>query len=123
MLTLPPSVRIYVAAAPVDMRKSFDGLAAAAREVLREDPFSGHLFVFFNRASDLTKMLFWDRSGWCLVCKRLERGRFRFPGATTEGARSVTLEAAELALILEGIDLRGARRRARWEPWPARVDL
>ena len=119
MLTLPPSVRIYVATTPTDMRKQIDGLAATVREVIREDPLSGHLFVFFNRRGDLTKILFWDRNGYCMVTKRLERGVFRWPEAAREGATHVTLEAAELALILEGIDLRDAKRRPRWTPSPA----
>ncbi len=113
MLTLPPAVRVFVCTQPVDMRKSFDGLSAATA-LAGLDPMSGHLFVFLNRRSDLTKILFWDRSGWCLFCKRLERGRFRFP--LIDGARAVEMEAAELALLLEGIDLRGARRRPRWQP-------
>ena len=71
MLTLPPAVRIYVAVEPVDIRKSFDGLSAADREILRNDPLSGHLFVFRNRRADRMKILFWDRSGYCLVYKRL----------------------------------------------------
>lgn len=113
VLTLPPSVRVYLASEPVDMRKSFDGLSAATREVLREDPMSGHLFVFVNRVADIVKVLFWDRSGWCVIAKRLERGRFRFPKAGS-GARSVEVEAAELSLLLEGIDLSAAKRRPRW---------
>lgn len=114
MLTWPGTVRVYVAAAPVDMRKSFDGLAGATREVVRRDPMSGHLFAFVNRRGDLVKVLFWDRSGFCLVCKRLERGRFHWPRAGD--AASVEMEAADIGLILEGIDLAGARRRPRWSP-------
>jgi len=116
MLTLPPSVRIYVAAQPVDLRRSFDGLAAATRAVLAQEPLSGHLFVFFNRASTLVKILFWDRSGWCLFAKRLERGTFKLPKELQDGTPGFEVEAAELALILEGIDLGGARRRPRWKP-------
>ena len=116
MLTLPPSVRIYVAAAPTDMRKQFDGLAAAAATVMKQDPLSGHLFVFFNRRGDRTKILFWDRNGYCMVCKRLERGVFRLPWRGQPTGSHVELEAAELALILEGIDLRGAQHRPRWSP-------
>lgn len=122
MLTLPPTVRILVCAVPVDMRKSFDGLAGAARSLLQVDPLSGHLLVFFNRAGDHVRILYWDRNGYCLVCKRLERGRFRLPwDGRKEGTagvlpRSFELEHAELTLILEGIDLRGARRRPRWVP-------
>ncbi len=113
MLTLPPSVRIYACVQAVDMRKSFDGLSAATREIVGRDPMSGYLFAFFNRGRDIVKILFWDRSGFCVLAKRLERGRFRLP---TSDATSVEMEAAELALILEGIDLRGAKLRARWQP-------
>jgi transposase len=94
------------------MRCSFDGLTARVASVLAADPFSGHLFVFRNRRGDRVKILFWDRSGFCLWYKRLERGTFRFPEAA---GSSVEVEAAELMLLLEGIDLRGARRRPRWQ--------
>jgi len=114
MLSLPPSVRIFVALEPLDMRRQFDGLANAARHVLGEDPLSGHLFVFFNRTRTMMKSLYWDRSGYCLIAKRLERGRFKLP--TTDGSGRLEMEAAELALILEGIDLAGSKRRRRWEP-------
>jgi transposase len=116
MLTLPPSVRIFVCLSPTDMRRSLDGLAAMTREILREDPLSGHLFVFFNRRCDRTKILFWDRSGPCLYYKRLEKGVFRpsaLAGADTE---RIEIEAAELALLLEGIDLAHAKRRPRFTP-------
>lgn len=111
MLMLPPSVRVFLAAEPADMRCAFDGLTARVQSLLKEDPFSGHLFVFRNKRGDRVKILFWDRSGFCLWYKRLEKGTFRFPEAT---GSSVEVEAAELALLLEGIDLRGARRRPRW---------
>ena len=123
MLTLPPAVRIYVAVEPVDIRKSFDGLSAAVREILLNDPLSGHLFVFRNRRSDRLKILFWDRSGYCLVYKRLERGTFHLPAAAAAHATHLEMESAELALMLEGIDLRGATRRPRWDPRGARVSL
>ena len=110
---LPPAVRIFLAVGPADLRRSFDGLAAMAREVIREDPLSGHLFVFSNRRRDRVKVLFWDRSGFVLWYKRLEKGVFRFPSAE---AGSVEVEAAELMLLLEGIDLAGSRRRERWVP-------
>jgi len=112
MLSLPPSVQIFIAAEPADMRRSFDGLSALVVDVLRENPLSGHLFVFRNRRGDRVKVLYWDRSGFCLWYKRLEKGTFRFPAAD---GPYVELEAAELALILEGIDLAGARRRRRFE--------
>ena len=113
MLTLPPAVRVYLATAPTDMRCSFDGLMARVHSVLEMDPFCGHLFVFCNRRRDRVKILFWDRSGFCIWYKRLEKGTFRFPEAS---AKSVEVEATELALLLEGIDLSNARRRRRWRP-------
>ena len=113
MLMLPPSVRIFLAVQPADMRRSFDGLAAMTREVIGRDPLSGHLFVFGNRKGDRVKILFWDRSGFCLWYKRLEEGVFHFPASD---GHSVEVEGAELALVLEGIDLAGARRRARFVP-------
>lgn len=79
MWSLPPSVRIFVCLAPTDLRRSFDGLAGMVAGVLSEDPLSGHLFVFRNRRADLIKILYWDRSGYCIWAKRLERGTFRFP--------------------------------------------
>lgn len=115
ILNLPPAVRLYVATEPVDMRKSFDGLAALVEHHLAEDPLSGHLFCFFGRRLDRVKILWLDHGGYALFYKRLERGRFRLPEATF-GARAVTLRAGELALILEGIDLRGARHRREWTP-------
>lgn len=114
MLSLPPTMRVFVALAPTDMRKSFDGLSNAALSVIAQDPLSGHLFVFFNRRRTMMKAVYWDRNGYCLVAKRLERGTFVLPPANDRGV--VEIEATELALILEGIDLRNARRRPRWQP-------
>ena len=114
MLSLPPSVRVFVAVDATDMRKSFDGLASETQRVLAQDPLSGHLFVFFNRRRTMVKVLYWDRTGFCLVSKRLERGTFGLPEAPQNGV--VEMEAAELGLILEGIELGGARRRQRWTP-------
>jgi transposase len=116
MLSLPPSVRIFVATAPCDMRKQIDGLALLVAQVLAQDARSGHLFVAFNRRGDMARILWWDRNGFCLFSKRLEKGVFRMPWKGAEIGVQVEMEAAELGLILEGIDLRGARRRARWSP-------
>ncbi|MGH7859588.1 MAG: IS66 family insertion sequence element accessory protein TnpB [Candidatus Binatia bacterium] len=113
MLTLPPSVRVFLSTAPVDGRRGIDGLAALVREHFGDNPLSGHLFVFRNRRGDRAKILYWDRSGFWLLQKRLERGVFRFPSG--DGAR-IEVEAAELALVLEGIDLAGAKRRKRFTP-------
>ena len=117
MLTLPPTVKIWACTEPEDFRKSFSGLSIAVRAVMGANPLSGHIFCFFNRRRDQVRLLFWDRSGYCLVGKRLEKGRFRVPweaGATVDNR--FELEAAELTLILEGIELKGAGRRPRWEP-------
>jgi transposase len=114
-MMLPPSVRIYVATEPVDCRRSFDGLAAATRSVLRQDPLSGHLFVFFNRRKDQVRILVWDRNGFAMWCKRLERGVFKLAKEPRVGDAHLEVEAGELGLILEGIDLTGAKRRRRWE--------
>lgn len=114
MLTLPSSVRIYVAAEPVDLRRGFDGLAATTRSVIGADPMSGHVFVFVNRRRNRIKLLVWDRTGWLLLYKRLERGTFELARAPAAGNRHVEVDAGELTLMLEGLDLRGAVRRKRW---------
>ena len=93
------------------MRKSFDTLASLVIDVIDEDPQSGHLFVFVNRRRDRVKILWWDRSGYLLLAKRLEHGRLRIYDRAEGGKQSFELSASELILLLEGIDLRGARRR------------
>lgn len=116
MLTLPPSVQLYVATQPVDARKSFNGLSLYVQSVLRLSPLSGHLFIFFNRRRDQVRILFWDRSGYVVWAKRLERGRFALPRDWTDSTVPARIEAAELSLILEGVQLQGAQRRPRWQP-------
>lgn len=116
MFTLPSSVRIFIATEPTNLRKSFDGLSAAVEHALGNDPLSGHLFVFFNKKRTQVRCLFWDRTGYCVLAKRLARGRFRFTEQLESGIGIVELESVELALILEGIELKGALRRARWRP-------
>jgi transposase len=115
MLSLPPTVRVYAATAAVDLRKGFDGLGCVARQSLAGDPLSGHLFVFFNRRANRVKVLFWTRGGYCIFYKRLERGRFHLPRRTEGGAR-LEMDIAELQLVLEGVDLRGAHWRPVWTP-------
>lgn len=112
MLTLPPGARVYVATARVDGRKGIDGLSAIVRGQFCEDPLSGTMFVFFSRRADRVRVLYWDRDGYVLVTKRLEKGTYRLPWTSAQGG--VVVEAAELLLILEGLDLRGAARRGRW---------
>jgi transposase len=111
--SFPASVRIYVAADPVDLRRGFDGLNAATRTMIGADPLSGHVFCFLNRRRNRIKLLVWDRTGYVLVYKRLERGTFRVPMTPRAGAHHVELDAGELGLMLEGLDLRGARRQRR----------
>jgi transposase len=111
VINLPPTVRIFLATSPADMRRGFDGLAALTTSVLGENPLSGHLFVFRNRRGDRLKILYWDRDGLALWAKRLERGVFRFP---TPQSDRVEVTPAEMAAILEGIDLSHARRQRRF---------
>jgi transposase len=106
-------LRIFLAVEPADMRKGFDGLAQLVRERIAEDPLSGHLFVFRNRRRDRVKILYWDRDGFALWYKRLEKGTFRFPEA--KGGR-VEVTPAEMAAVLEGLDLARARRSPRFAP-------
>lgn len=109
MLTLSPAVRVFVAPEPIDLHLSFDRLAGLVRHRLQEDPLSGHLFVFFNKARTRTKIFAFDRNGYAIYYRRLERGTFQLP-AVPDGATRVEVDAATLAMILEGIDLRAARR-------------
>jgi len=111
MLRLLGAVRIFLCLVPVDMRRSFDGLARAAEEVVRQDPLSGHLFVFRGRRGDRLKILYWDGDGYALWYKRLEAGVFRLPRAAGD-AKEIT--GAELGLILEGLEVREARRQKRF---------
>ena len=116
MLSLPPSVRIFIATMVVDGRRGPDSLMSLVRDVLAHDIFEGHLFVFFTRRRDRVRIIYWDRDGIAMWTKRLERGCFRFQVAGDEAIDVRAIEAAELGLILEGIDLAGARRRPRWQP-------
>ncbi len=113
MFTLPSAVQVFVCLTPTDLRRSFDSLAMLTETVIRQNPLSGHLFVFLNRSRDRMKVLFWDRTGYCLYYKRLEAGTFVIPAQYDTGFSS-TMTLAELTLILEGIDLSGARRRKRF---------
>jgi transposase len=113
VLSLPTTVRIFAAAEPVDLRKGFDALACLVRQVMVDDPLSGHLFVFVNRRGDRIKVLFWTRNGYCVLYKRIERGRVHLPTRTRQG-ESIVLEAAELIALLDGIDLRNATLKPAW---------
>lgn len=111
MLNIHGAVRVYLAIGATDMRKSYEGLAALVRSQMGGDVLSGHLYVFSNRERDRLKVLYWDGSGLWVCAKRLEKGRFRWPAPDACG--TVRLRMAELTLLLEGIDLKDARKR----PW------
>jgi transposase len=113
MIHLPASVRVYLATAPCDMRRGFDGLHALVNAVLELDAFAGHLFVFANRRRDRIKILYWDRDGFAVWAKRLEEGTFAMPFSESgEVRREIT--AQELGALLSGIDLSQAKRRKRY---------
>jgi transposase len=107
MLSLPPAVHIYLCREATDMRRGFDRLAEMVRSVIRQDPLSGHLFVFRSRVGDRVKLLYWDRDGYALWYKRLERGRFQAPGRVGEDGR---MDSRELAMMLEGWEWPAAKR-------------
>jgi transposase len=113
VLSLPPSVRIFLCSTPTDLRKSFDGLAALVRQALDGDPLSGHLYVFRNKNGDRLKLLFWDRDGLVIYYKRLEEGTFAFPPSAD--GKGVEVRSAELAMLLDGVELDSVRRRRRYQ--------
>lgn len=114
MLTLPSSVKIYIYALPADMRCGFNKLSMLTESYMQKDPFSGHLFVFFNKKADKCKILFWDRTGFCIWYKSLEEGTFeKLPCKNNQP--SIEVDIAKLTWILEGIDLFKSRRRKRYE--------
>ena len=115
MPTLPSSVRVYLAAEPVDLRRGHDGLVAIVRNTWKLDPFEGHLFVFLGRRLDRVKILVWDCNGFVLYYKRLSQGRFRMPSIPA-GATRVAMDATTLAMLLDGIDVKGVRRPSAWTP-------
>ncbi|MBL0123720.1 MAG: IS66 family insertion sequence element accessory protein TnpB [Betaproteobacteria bacterium] len=111
MIGLPTSTRIWLAAGVTDLRRGMDGLAALVQSALADNPFSGHVFIFRGKRGDLVKLLWWSGDGMNLYAKRLERGRFIWPQATSG---SVCLSAAQLSMLLEGIDWRRPERT--WQP-------
>ena len=111
MLNLPASVQIFFCLVPVDMRRSFDSLAEMVREQLGGDPRSGHLFVFRNKHEDCIKLLYWDRDGYAIWYKRLEKGTFSLPKGV---ARGFEMEAANFAMLLNGMDIQNMRKQKRY---------
>jgi len=112
MIPVPAGVHVWLATGHTDMRKGFNGLAVCVQEMLKRDPHSGNLFVFRGRRGDLVKLLWHDGQGMCLFAKRLERGRFIWPATSGE---AVTISAAQLGYLLEGIDWRAPQRTYRPE--------
>jgi transposase len=108
MLSLPPTVRVFVATAPIDMRGSFDALAGAVRR-LGLDPVDGHVYLFFNKRRRIAKSLWFDGSGWCVLAKRLERGSFQLP-PLDGGESQVQVDGPTLTSLLAGIDFTVSRR-------------
>jgi transposase len=108
MLSLPPTVRVFVAASPIDMRGSFDALTGAVRS-LGLDPVDGHLYLFLNKRRRIAKALWFDGSGWCILAKRLEAGSFQLPPLPDDVTR-IQIDGAAFASLLAGIDFTAARK-------------
>jgi len=106
---LGPATRIYIAVEAIDMRKGFEGLHGLVRDQLGQDPLSGHLFLFTNKTRTRLKVLAWDGSGLWVCSKRLEKGRFRWP--ETDGAASVRMRPEELAMLVNGLDVKQTKQR------------
>ena len=115
MLSISPTVRIFVHALPTDMRKSFDGLYAIVKHAFAKDVLEGDYFVFLNRSRDRCKILYWDRDGLVVWAKRLERGSFQLPGVTDAASLTVEVDSTTLAMILGGVDLSTGQRRKRYQ--------
>jgi len=111
MLSFPSAVKIYLCRQPADMRRSFDGLAMMVKTFIGQDPLSGHIFVFSNRKSDRVKLLYWDRDGFALWYKRLEKGLFSIPAGDTCGR----IDYRQLSMMLEGIDISCVRLKRRFQ--------
>lgn len=118
MLSFPVNVRAYAATRPVDGRKGIDGLAAVVRFAMGQEPLHGDIFLFLSRRRDRARILYFAHNGYWLITRRLERGRFHLPWDDAPEAMSRPIDAAQLLLLLEGVDLRGAHHRPRWTPAP-----
>jgi transposase len=109
MFGLGLATKIYLSVEAVDMRKGFEGLHGLVRDHLGQDPLSGHLFLFTNKTKTRLKALVWDGSGLWVCAKRLEKGRFRWP--ETQGVRSLTMRPEELAMLVNGLDVKQTKQR------------
>ena len=115
MLTLPPSVKIFLSTQHCDMRKGHDGLYALVKHQLKADAFSGHLFAFVSRKGNRIKILCWSHGGFILWYKRIERGKFKIP-VLPKDQKAVELDSGQLSMLLEGIDYSRVRRPLHWQP-------
>ncbi|MFI5301445.1 MAG: IS66 family insertion sequence element accessory protein TnpB [Polyangiales bacterium] len=115
MLSVGPGTRILMSVEPIDLRRGHDGLVTLVRERYRADPYSGELYMFFGRRRDRVKILFFSAGGFVLYYKRLERGRFTMPEVPV-GADRFVVDAATLAMLLDGVDIRSIKRTPQWEP-------
>ena len=118
MLSFSGSLKVFVAIEPCDLRKGFNGLYAAVSERLQEDPKSGALFVFSNRRRTRLKILYWDQTGLWILTKRLEEGTFCWPKAVEPGTTKLCMRPEALAMLTDGVDLKGAKLR----PWYQREE-
>jgi transposase len=121
VLTLPRSVRIFISSGPTDMRRSIDGLMSIVKDELEGDVYSGHLYVFVSRRADRVKILTWDKGGFVLYYKRLERGVFRLPHIDPS-TMAVEIDATQLSMLLDGIDYSRVRRPKPWMPAEQKID-
>jgi transposase len=115
MLRFPASVRIFLCLEPADMRRSFDGLSGIVRSIIRESPTCGHLFVFRNKRRDRVKILWWDRDGFAIFYKRLEKGTFHFPASGDRGGQRCEVDQRDFAMILEGFEQNNLRKHSRFQ--------
>lgn len=115
MLSVPSAVKIFLYGQAADLRRGYDGLAAIVQNAMGEDPLSGSLFMFVNKRCNRIKLLYWDRDGYAIWMKRLERGTLEIPEADDPDVASVKITASQLSLILEGIELSSVRRRKRFQ--------
>ncbi|MBX9687531.1 MAG: IS66 family insertion sequence element accessory protein TnpB [Candidatus Obscuribacterales bacterium] len=111
MLNLPASDRIYFCVLPIDMRRSFDSLAELAREQMGEEPMSGHLFLFRNKTEDCLKVLYWDRDGYAIWYKRLQKRKFSLPAIA---GKSLEVDATTFSMLLNGLDRKSLKRQKRY---------
>lgn len=115
MLTFPAGVKLYLATGPTDLRKSFNGLSMLVEHEFGLDALAGNLFVFLNRRTNQVRILFWDRDGFCIIAKKLESGTFRRNNKDGDEKTHIEIEATDLALLLEGIEIKELRRSKRYK--------